>query len=451
MTKISVLLCGLMLYGHTGAWAQRVCGAEVVKQSIIARHPEAAEKIEQQRKSLQSIANQYKQQAPSAAAKTTATASPIPVIFHVIVNASQLAELGGVDGVARRCDSQIAVLNRDYNRANGDSSLIPASFKPFYSSVGIRFGRAGTTPTGAASSGYEIKIISDDGFNGSATTYTKAKHNATNGLDAWDVHKYLNVWCINFLDYPGLIGLTVAPSFVDSGWNLADDIGVCLTYNVFGARASSTDNYPNHFDEGRSLTHEIGHFFEIWHTWGDDGGLCPGNPNGVDDGLADTPPEANNASGSPTGPVYDACSPSSTSGIMWMNYMDYCNDDAVHMFTIDQAAVMAAQVAPGGESYTLTQHPELSLGATDLREVPLNLNIFPNPATNTINITFNNAKDRLMSVDVLNIMGQHMLSTNTANEQKDIYSIDLSGMSKGIYFVRCNFASGSITSKIVLQ
>ena len=449
MNKVLTVFSGLLLFAGSHALAQRICGAQLVKESIIAQHPEAAEKIERQRLSLQGIADRYKaEHGGTMAMKTTAAASAVPVVFHIIVNAAQLAELGGADGVARRCDSQIAVLNRDYNRANSDSIYILPGFKPLYSSVGIQFGLAKLTPTGAPAAGYEIRVISNDGFNGSSTTYTNAKHYATNGLDSWDVTKYLNVWCINFLDYPGLIGLTVAPSFVDSGWNINGDQGVALTYNVFGAREAGTDNYPANFDEGRSLTHEIGHFFEIWHPWGDDGGLCPPPGPGIDDGIADTPPEGNNASGSPTGPVFDACSPSGN-GIMWMNYMDYCNDNAVHMFTRDQAAVMAAQVAPGGESHSLTQNPAIL--AVRENTILDDLGIFPNPTTGVINVTFNSAKNELSDIYVMDVTGREAGHIDATNQQKDFYSIDLSGMSKGIYFVRCNFASGSITRKIVLQ
>lgn len=448
MNKIFTVLAGCLLLSASQSFAQRTCGAQLVKESIIARHPEAREQIEKQRRSLQGIADQYKlEHAANLAMKTTAV-SAVPVVFHIVVNTAQFAELGGNEGIARRCDSQIAVLNRDYNRGNGDSTAIPASFKPLYASVGIAFGLAHKTPSGAVTPGYEIKIISDNGFDGSDSSYTKAKHNITNGLDAWDVTRYLNIWCINFLDFPGLIGLTVSPSFADSGWNRHEDLGVALLYNVLGSRSASSDSYPANFDRGRSLTHEIGHFFEIWHPWGDDGGLCPPPGPGSDDGIADTPPEGNNASGSPTGPVFDACS-TSGAGVMWMNYMDYCNDDAVHMFTIDQAAVMAAQVAPGGESYLLTQNP--SIVAVPASEVLSDLNIFPNPSSGTLNLTFNSSKDELLSVHIIDMAGRDIAVKSQAAVQKDFYSIDLSGMSKGIYFVRCNFASGSITRKIVLQ
>jgi hypothetical protein len=358
--------------------------------------------------------------------------------------------LGGTAGIARRCDSQIAVLNRDFNRQNADSVSILTGFKPQYASVGIQFGLAHTDPNGYATPGYDVRIISDYGIDGAATSYAHAKYTDSGGITAWDVSKYLNVWCINFKDYPGLIGLTVARSFVDSGWYPIAEAGICLTYDVFGRRVAATDFYPDHFDLGRSLTHEVGHYFEIWHPWGDDGGLCPGT-GGKDDGIADTPPEAGNASGSPTGSVFDACSPSGN-GIMWMNYMDYCNDDAVHMFTTDQAAVMAAQVAPGGESYTLTQNPGLlGWGIEIVEGTGANgFSIFPNPAHDRVNISMNNANE-LKDISLTNMIGKEVFRKNVDGNAADYYSLDLQGISKGVYVIKCNFASGSIIRKIVLQ
>lgn len=58
-------------------------------------------------------------------------------------------------------------------------------------------------------------------------------------------------------------------------------------------------------------------------------------------------------------------------GVASLNFMNYTDDVAMHMFTHDQAAVMAFQVSDSGESYSLTQHPELLLWSsrTAVKEV----------------------------------------------------------------------------------
>src|SRR5678815_4690182 len=60
---------------------------------------------------------------------------------------------------------------------------------------------------------------------------------------------------------------------------------------------------PFHLD--RTTTHEVGHWLGLNHIWGDDGGLCPFDPGGNDDGCDDTPPQATESTGCPTFPVFD--------------------------------------------------------------------------------------------------------------------------------------------------
>ena len=462
---------------HTVSFAQRKCGIQQLKAAMIARDPAWAGRLEAQRAALQGIADNYKlRQKQHVAARATAARDTIPVIFHVILNSEQLSQIGGITGIRQRIDSQIAVLNRDYNRMNSDSALIPFGWKHLYAAAGIHFGLAHTGPGGLPSPGYELKIISTDGFFGADSSYPDAKHatlgrgalSQSSGLDAWDVSKYLNVWCINFSDIMGLLGITVAPSFTTGATAMpAGEMGVCISYAAFGSRAALTDYYEatgyadDHYDLGRTLTHEVGHFFEIWHTWGDDGGLCPWN-GGADDGLADTPPEGdakyfNYPDTIPGGTYFDNCrfdgvndTQSALFGIGSLDFMNYTDDIAMHLFTTDQAAVMAAQVAPGGESYSLTQHPDLlqmpqnSLPATQVA-------IFPNPTTGIVNITVDPNASALSGISIINMLGQVVARISTAGAPTGYYYADLSGLCKGIYFVRCNFASGCITRKILLQ
>jgi hypothetical protein len=469
MKKLLFFTCIALLFCPVGVFAQKLCGEEILKKALAAQNPGFAQQLEEQRAALQGIANAYEQQMKmQAAERTTSSAFPIPVVFHFILDSSQFNEIGGIAGITERVDSQIVVLNRDFNRENSDSVLILAGFKPRYASVGIRFGLAHTAPTGAATPGYELRIISTNGFAGSGNAYMDAKDTTSNngpnsgGLNSWDVTKYLNIWCINFTDYNGLLGITVPQFYVSQGGVGMTEAnkGICVRYNAVGKRTLNTDSYPSAIDLGRTLTHECGHVFEIWHVWGDDendAGQCPWD-GGADDGIADTPPQSVSTFGNPVLPDFDGCMDSSgvdmqPYGVMCMNYMDYTDDAGMHMFSIDQAAVMGAQVATGGESYSLTQNPGLLVypGKLAVTQVS-NENsfiVYPNPATGIVNIVFNQSKNDLQQVSVANILGQDVKIVNAVSQ--DNISIDLSGMSKGIYFIKCNFASGIITKKVLLQ
>ncbi len=471
MKKIFLFILGIYLL-PISTYAQRNCGFESTRTALIAKDPAWARKLDAQRASLQGIADNYKLQAAMPGAKKTTAASAIPVIFHFMVTNAQLAQIGGVAGVAQRVDSQIAVLNRDFNRENPDSVLIPTGWKHLYASVGIRFGLAHTDPSGYGTPGYDILILPDlpGGFSGTSTNYSNAKHAGTGGVDAWDVTKYMNIWCTNFTDYPGLLGLTTYKSITGGGGFPADEEGMCMNYAAIGKRALPTDYYiptgygGDHYDMGRTLTHELGHFFEIWHTWGDDGGLCPWN-GGKDDGLADTPPEGdakfyNLPDTIPGGTYYDQCRYDGVDtqlilyGIASHDYMNYTDDISMFMFTRDQAAVMYAMVSDTGESFSLTQNPDLLNWSVKTAvagvKAGYSLCMFPNPTTGRLFITFDKTADELQQISVTDVLGNELQKTISTGQQNE-YSIDLAGMSKGIYIVRCNFASGSITRKILLQ
>ena len=199
---------------------------------------------------------------------------------------------------------------------------------------------------------------------------------------------------------------------------------------------------------------------------------------GFDDGLSDTPPESDVTTGNPVyaipgGTINDCCMMHDTAnaqsiGIACLSYMDGTDDVAMHLFTPMQAAAMAAMVlippvtdsvgltGKGmiGENYNLIQHPDLLgspcfyAGITSVSSKN-NFNIYPSPASGEVNISINSAEETLNEIIVINMLGQQVKTVKGNNV--DYYSIDLSGMSKGIYFVKCNFASGSVTRKILLQ
>jgi len=511
----------LLLAGgfSTQAQTQRRCGAQLLHENLIGQDPSWAQKFSEQRASLEACAQAYIDYKNNHAEKTT-TVSAVPVIFHIVLDSAQFLQMGGATGIAKRCDSQIAVLNRDFNKHNADSTLIPANWKSLYGNAGISFGLALKSPTGACATGYEIKIISGSGFSDVNQSFHTAKQ-ASTGLAAWDVTKYYNVWCINFTGSgSGLLGITVPKSMTGAGGFSVNDEGVCILYSslgctgpnsgvapgsssiTYGTPPSGTGSYSgggwfSPYNLGRTLTHETGHFFEIWHPWGDDGGMCStwsstatitgsglisGEDAGItctagtgsDDGLSDTPPESDAVYGNPGytitgGTTNDCCKMHGTTntqpnGIACLSYMDYTDDDAMHMFTTMQASAMASMVlmtgsgtgATGtgtvGENYNLTQNPSLLVcPTTQLPEVPAgsSLNVYPNPTSGKVNISMNSAEETLQTITVLSITGQEVMKVK--GEKQDTYTLDLTGMAPGLYIVKFDFANGSVTKKVTLQ
>lgn len=448
MKKIMLLaLCGLISsVEHMNAQNLK-CGNTIIKENIIASSPNNAALMQQRSIDLIARANAYATSIKGTAQKNTNIVT-IPVVFHVILTAAQQNQLNGDTGIRARAISQIAALNRDYLKQNSDTVSIPYVYKPLAANTGIQFGLAHRKPDGTSTEGFEIITTTTSGYSvydgmGGAST---AKHTSSGGADAWDPTKYLNIWVLNISE-TGIIGFTDPPSYVNFGI-AADEIGIGLNYAAFGNRTSTSQYFFSGIDKGRTLTHEMGHFFELEHVWGDDGGLCPSDPGGLDDGIADTPPQASENYGNPVFP-HISCN-NGPGGDMFMNYMDYSNDLSLLMFTIDQVARMQSNV--NTESLSLTQHPEIlqwPTGVTNIDESK-NIAIYPNPTSGKFTVNTNDVKG-VEKILVLNMIGQTVYSINVNNAQITNYNIDLTGMSKGIYMVQCTFARGTVTKKIVLQ
>lgn len=449
------LLLGVILLVSIQVCAQSnpdKCGYDLVRSSILSHNPDFQRQLDNY---LQ------RRQEELAAAKTTGNvtlSTTVPVVFHIVLDTAQLHKINDSAGIADRAISQIAVLNQDYNRGNADSLLIPSVFKLRYGNVNIKFALAHTTPDGKPSNGWDITPVYQKGFDASDIDPCRnAKHTATGGVDAWDVTRYINVWVINFLygSQPStILGLTVPPAFTIDTINgfPPEEMGVLLSYTAFGHRSSPTEYFYPHIDLGRTLTHEMGHYFGLFHTWGDDGGLCPNQPEGRDDGVADTPPEGGPNYGCPTFPIYDLCSDSAASnGIMFDNYMDYTDDACMNIFTLDQIAIMDAEVQPGGESHELTTHPELLQYPGGI--TPSSDNSFivtPNPSSGMVYLSFNQVPTDLRYIVVKNTMGQTVFKANISGVQESYFIVDLTNAGKGTYFMTCYFANTTDTRKIVL-
>jgi hypothetical protein len=288
---------------------RRTCAQMVVHELLVETQPEYRERrleVEQQtRRSIESG------QAMRVAAKLVT----IPVVVHIV---HRTAEENISDA---QVQSQIKALNRDYRAKNADKRKVPADWRGLVTDANIQFALASEDPSGKKTTGItrtETKVASfrpDDGV--------KAKK--TGGVDPWPTDRYLNLWVCNLGE--GLLGYAQFP-----GGPAARD-GVVILYTAFGTQGTAKAPY----DKGRTATHEVGHFFNLRHIWGDRND-CTGN-----DFVADTPPAQQANFGKPAFP-HITCN-NGPDGDMFMNYMDYVDDDAMVMFSTGQVARMNATLA----------------------------------------------------------------------------------------------------------
>jgi hypothetical protein len=274
----------------------------------------------------------------------------IPVVVHVVYKtaAQNISDA--------QIHSQIDVLNRDFRKLNTDVSNTPAVFQPLCADARIEFQLATTDPSGGASAGITRTQTTADQF----VDDDKVKSAASGGADAWPADKYLNLWVCQLGN--SLLGYAQFP-----GGPAATD-GVVILHSGFGTTGTATAP----FNLGRSATHEIGHWLNLHHIWGDDGTGCGG-----DDLVADTPNAAGPNFGKPAFP-HVTCS-NGPNGDLFMNYMDYSDDGAMFMFTQGQVARM--QVTLDGDRSSIG-HTKAgpTLAFADLHPTLLSIDVHPTAA-----------------------------------------------------------------------
>jgi hypothetical protein len=239
----------------------------------------------------------------------------IPVVVNVLYKtATENISLAQIQ-------SQINVLNADFNAANADYSQVPTLFSGVKANVGITFVldqviRKATTKT-------------------SWGTRDAMKKTKQGGINPTSPTTKLNFWVCTIGG--GILGYAQFP-----GGSSATDGVVCDSKYV-GVTSNSSSSYP--YNLGRTATHEVGHWMNLRHIWGD--ATCGS------DLVADTPTHNTANYGVPTYPHYSTCT--GTPVEMSMNYMDYTDDRGMYMFSLGQKARIDAIFISGGARFSFGQ------------------------------------------------------------------------------------------------
>ena len=266
------------------------------------------------------------QQQEQNANKGAAIVYNIPVVFHVIHNGSGVGSSYNISDL--QIQSQLAVLNEDYRKLNADTVSIPTVFKPLAADIEINFCLAQTAPNGSATTG--IDRINRNTMGWTAPPYQMTYIDGTmKPATIWNPSNYLNIWVVP--DYSSgafqILGHATFPasagvSGLNAPFGSTTTDGVVIWYRSCGR----VGNLDPTYDEGRTATHEIGHWLGLRHIWGD--GTC------ATDYCNDTPTQSTANYGCTAFP-HVTCT-NGPNGDMFMNYMDYGDDPCLYMFTANQ-------------------------------------------------------------------------------------------------------------------
>ena len=287
----------------SGSALQRGCPSEEIRKIALQNSPELRQKYSELETKTEKFVNDLK------LGKVLSDGTvEIPVVVNVLYRTSS------ENISASRIAEQIAVLNADYGGTNSDAANIPTAFQSLKAGdVKVRFRLANTVRKSTTKTSW--------------STNDAMKKSSSGGIDATSPSNYLNIWVVGNMGQ--ILGYATFPE--SSGlWN----DGVVIAASYFGKTGASAP-----FNKGRTATHEVGHYLNLRHIWGDS--------NCGNDLVSDTPTQTGPNYGTPSYPLYNTCGGVQRS-VMFMNYMDYVDDAAMFMFSSGQKTRMQSVVASSG-------------------------------------------------------------------------------------------------------
>ena len=342
MVRVAISLLLALFIGS--AFAQERCGTVQYEKMMNQRNPKRGTKEQFENWLQQKMQPQQKAKGAQAKQQTQATYT-IPIVVHVIHNGEPIGT--GVNISDAQILSQLKVLNNDFNRLNEDQTNTPALFQSVAGSFDVQFVLAKQDPNGLATNG--IRRV-----QGSKSAWSLSDNFLLKSQSYWPTEDYLNVWVCNLTGFLGYTQFPVSnlPGLEGSSDERLTD-GIVVNYREFGSIDDGTFDLDSRYNKGRTLTHEMGHFFGLRHVWGD-GTNCTST-----DYVADTPTQSRSTTGCPTHPQQDCGSPK-----MFQNYLDYTNDACMNIFTQGQVSRMNTVIQSSPRRASLLVSPGSLLPST---------------------------------------------------------------------------------------
>ena len=369
--------------------------------------------------------------------KTTIT---IPIVVHVIYRQSHSNPGIGTNIPNFQIEDAIRILNEDYSKTNSEFPNPPRN--TFINSAGnpnLKFCLATTDPDGNPTTGITRTLSSKNYFLYPSENNDMKKDN-TGGINGWPPSKYLNVWIcdISSSGNSTVLGYAYPPGL--QSWNAWKD-GPVVDFQYFGTTGNASSN-----SDGRTLTHEIGHFLGLNHTFceSQSGGCCDNDDSNVYDTPATDDVYFGNVNANTNNNTCNDLLYGFSSDLLDMdeNFMAYSNH--TWMFSNDQVSEMMATL--NGYRSNL-KNSDVSVNCTGI--VSNNnidnkrFKIYPNPNNGKfIVVTENNVK-----IEILNVLGNIIYQSNNTSTQE----IDLSFVENGIYIININSDNERFTEKIIIN
>jgi hypothetical protein len=330
----------------------------------------------------------------------------IPVVVHVVYqtapqNISQEQIL-----------SQLEVLNADYRAQNDNLDIVPSIFQNLIADMEIEFCLATSDPEGKFTTGITRTQTTKDDIGLSSDVHYASE----GGAGGWDPERYLNIWVADMGE--NVVGRASFP-----GAGPAAEDGVVIDPRYFGTTGLAAGSFP--YNEGRTVVHEIGHYFNLYHPWGTNTPTCD-----ADDEVADTPLTSNNYLGECPQSLQASCG----SLDMYTNFMYYTDDACLAQFTPGQKLRVLACL--NGPRAGLLE--SMGCQPSDTAPEPLQslvLSIQPNPSSGPVVFACQGPEGATCRIMVFDTLGRQLQALDIPANQPFTWPVPLS-FADGVYWVR---------------
>lgn len=285
----------------------------------------------------------------------------------------------------------------------------------------------------------------------------QVKRTADGGSDGADPERYLNIWVCKLQPIPFIGGQVFGYAYPPAdlpNWPAGanapstDLDGVVIDYRCIGKYTPFVFEVPGFEDlrlNGRTLTHEVGHYLGLRHIWGDGGGLFGGDSCGEDDGVDDTP-NAGRASSQDCDKDQNSCTDGQGADEpdMIENYMDYSSEFCMNSFTKGQVAIMRS-VLEGPRSGLVEE-----LSVNTIEEVGLaQIEVSPNPASNILYIKGGMTNSQIKIRDMYGRVVMNLADRSWMENES--FEVDISRLMNGFYFLEAFDGIERKTIKVVVS
>ena len=414
----------------------------------------------------------------------------IPVVIHIIHRTQD--NLGANTNISNaQIEDQLRILNEDFSKTNSEFPNPPRNtFVNYAGNPNIKFCLATTDPDGNPTTGITRTPTSKSSWDYD-TESSDMKQASTGGIDNWDPTRYMNIWVCN-LSGGGVLGYAYLPGLQNGNQSWKD--GLVVDYKYFGTIENASSS-----SDGRTPTHEVGHYLGLSHTFAEDGWNSPcvnwqGNLQCCDndDGnVNDTPPTNDVYYGNVTSSTNNNTCNDLNYGFstdmldMDENYMSYASN--TWMFSNGQASAMintlntagwqggrlelknstvsvnCSGIIPvsgetwncdgqgncndpgnGNGQYSSLTSCNTACNSTSVEDIKNQLFLYPNPTTGDL---FINIYKKIISISVCNIIGKEVIS----NVEHNNSVLNLNQLSNGVYLISISTEKGVLTKNIILS